>query len=241
MELINSGKKDLTFYFILIILLLSSANSQKIIADSLQLHLQVLPAGLPCICSNESVFYKKEFSMSIKKKEIWRNIRGYEGSYQVSDLGRVRSLDRFFRNRQSYCLLKGRMKKLRLNERGYVIVGLSKQNKIRVHKVHRLVAEAFLKNKKSKPTVNHKNNIKTDNVVENLEWATYQENTDHAIKNKYWNQRGERHPLSKLTEKDVLLIRSLRPFFEVKKLAKIFGVGSPCISVIISRKAWRHI
>lgn len=94
--------------------------------------------------------------------EIWKVIKGYE-KYQVSNLGRVKS---FFS--------KEKILKLR-NHRGYSLVNLSNKT----FKVHRLVAEAFLENETKKPEVNHKNKIKSDNTVSNLEWVTREENIYH--------------------------------------------------------------
>ena len=118
-------------------------------------------------------------------EEIWKDIKGYEGLYQVSNLGRVRSLGHHIRQRNnSKKLCKGQILKPYLNNKGkgYYIIGLSKNNKRKCYLVHRLVAEAFIPNPENKPEVNHKFGITTDNRVTELEWATREEQMLHAYK-----------------------------------------------------------
>ena len=105
------------------------------------------------------------------EQEIWKDIEGFSG-YQISNLGRVKS---YYNNKR--ILLK--QNKI---GRGYYVVNLYKNNISKTSHVHRLVAEAFIENKYNKLTVNHINGLKTDNNVNNLEWATYSENTKHAWK-----------------------------------------------------------
>lgn len=109
-------------------------------------------------------------------EEVWKDVLGYEGMYQVSDLGRVRSLDRHTTNGR---FLKGRLMKQRLNQ-GYLKVKLCKNNKHECRSVHRLVAFAFISNPNNYPVINHKNEIKTDNRVMNLEWCTVKYNTNYG-------------------------------------------------------------
>lgn len=105
--------------------------------------------------------------------EVWVDITGYEGKYQISNKGKVRSLDY---HRQ------GIVKELALkNSRGYLIVGLTKNAKKTFYSVHRLVANAFIPNPLKLPQVNHIDTNKMNNSISNLEWVTAQDNTVHAI------------------------------------------------------------
>lgn len=119
-------------------------------------------------------------------KEIWKDIIGYEGLYQVSNLGRIKSLKRktISRNGNTKYLKseKERILKTVNDNNGYVIVYLCNNGKNKMIRVHRLVAKTFIPNPEMKPVVNHINGIKNDNRLENLEWTTYQENIIHAYK-----------------------------------------------------------
>ena len=113
--------------------------------------------------------------------ETWKNIKGYEGLYQVSSMGRVKSLER------KDCLgriVKERFLKPCIDRYGYLFVNLCAGGKKRTFFVHRLVCQAFHENPDNKPQVNHLNEDKTDNRVCNLEWATAKENLNHGTHNE---------------------------------------------------------
>jgi|LakMenE18May11ns_1017448.scaffolds.fasta_scaffold9683875_2 hypothetical protein len=126
-------------------------------------------------------------------EEIWKSVIGYEGFYEVSNQGRVRSVDRFvmqvINGVQTKCLYKGRILKFTNDNSGYPMVTLSALGKIKTFRIHRLVADVFIENPESKKTVNHINAIKTDNRIENLEWATQLENNVHANYNGLINRK----------------------------------------------------
>lgn len=113
------------------------------------------------------------------EEEIWKDVVGYEGLYQVSSLGRIKSMPNT--KRSSELILVGNDYRF-----GYLRVTLYKiGHKRRMFRVHRMVADAFIQNPQNKPFVNHKNGIKTDNRVDNLEWCTHKENITHAYDNGF--------------------------------------------------------
>ena len=123
--------------------------------------------------------------------EKWKEIQGYEGFYEVSDLGRVRRIDRYvntgiLHNEVRFC--KGRILKQHLKRNGYLAVDLSKDYQIRTISVHRLVAIAFVSGQtKENNYVDHINCNKQDNRAENLEWVSSKENSRRAKQNNLYN------------------------------------------------------
>ena len=120
-----------------------------------------------------------------RSEEEWKAIQGYEGIYEVSNFGNVRSLPRYKRgNFDSKVFIEGKTIKQVKNNRGYYIVQLSKNNKVKNFSVHRLVATAFIPNPNSFPQINHKDEDKTNNKASNLEWTTLKRNINYGTRNK---------------------------------------------------------
>ena len=113
--------------------------------------------------------------------EFWKPICGYEGKYLISNRGRVRTIARQGTN--------DRILKQRIGRNGYCLVMLLKHGKYKTHLVHRLVAIAFIGNPKSLPCVNHKDEDKQNNRVENLEWCSYQYNNNYGTARKRGSEK----------------------------------------------------
>lgn len=148
--------------------------------------------------------------------EIWKDIKGYEGLYQVSNFGEVKSLDRIVKNGNCNMFIKGRKLKQATSTTGYSIAAIQKNGKQQMKKVHRLVLSAFISNPLNKKCVNHINGIKKDNILHNLEWVTYKENTKHAILTGLTN---DKKPISQI--KDGLIIATFNSLSEASKKTNI--------------------
>ena len=117
----------------------------------------------------------------MNENEVWKDVVGYEGLYKVSDRGNVYSVERLnSRGRK----IGGRIMKPNYRRDGYLEVGLSNDGKVKTKLIHRLVTEAFIPNPKKLPEVNHKDEIKTNNRVGNLEWCTRGHNINHGTRNE---------------------------------------------------------
>lgn len=177
---------------------------------------------------------------------VWKPIKNYEGIYEISNNGEVRSLDKKVKVWFGYRRVTGKPLSGEINRDGYCRVQLSNaetNSRDRVY-LHRLVAGAFIGNPSNKPCVNHKDGNKLNNNVDNLEWVTHQENVIHEYATGLCKgPRGELCGSHKLTERQVITIRNSwkEGILLQKELAKMFEVSKECISSIISRRNWKHI
>jgi hypothetical protein len=117
--------------------------------------------------------------------EIWKDIEGYDGYYQISNFGRVKSLSRKSYNGKGYFNSKEKFLKHRATNKGYYNYSLTKNNKTIDFLAHRLIAVAFIDNPLNKKTVNHKDSVRTNNSISNLEWASHRENHCHRVSKIY--------------------------------------------------------
>lgn len=165
-----------------------------------------------------------------KMEEIWKDIPNYEGIYQASNLGRIKSLK----------FGKERVLRHGLHKVGYCYIYLYKRGKGITNLVHRLVAIAFLG--ESDLQVNHKNGIKSDNRLENLEYCTGSENNKHAYDiGLKAGRKGENNPSSKLTRACVERIKYGHQGMTQRAIAEIYGITQSQVSLIRLGKNWKHI
>ena len=122
--------------------------------------------------------------------EEWRQVKGYEGYYEVSNLGRVKRTGNKVKRGNHILTVPIRIMKPLDNGKGYLRVKLTMKNKSRRVMLHRIIADAFIPNPESKPNINHINHDRKDNRIENLEWCTQSENVIHAVKAGRWTQGG---------------------------------------------------
>lgn len=172
------------------------------------------------------------------ENEIWKPVVGWEGLYEVSNHGRVKSL-------RSGKILAG------TNLGGYIIVGLRCFGPARLERVHRLVAKAFIPNPNEYPDIDHLNMAKSDNRAENLEWVTPSENSKRAWRaGAYKDQtfsfkvstKGEKNWHAKLTDQSVVEIRRMHANGEsIRSLAGRFGLVVSSVHRIVRNKTWKHL
>jgi len=172
--------------------------------------------------------------------EIWGDVIGYEGLYQVSDRGRVK------RVAGGQGAQAGRVLKPQLNTvTGYLHVGLSQDGKVSRKYVHRLVLEAHVGSAPSpKHEGNHKSGDRANNRVENLEWVTRAENERHAFRELgHEGAKGEANGSAILTRDDVIEIRELWATGEYlqRELAEMFGISEGAIGHIVRRETWKEV
>lgn len=183
-----------------------------------------------------------------EKEEIeeWRDVPGYVGKYQISSLGRVKSLSRRMRANTGYYISRERIFK-KYNNRGYEEIKLySGDDTFKNVQVHRLVAQSFISNPNNYPQINHIDGNPRNSRVENLEWCTNSMNTKHAydtgLKDPK-NYKGSGNPCSKITEQTVLDIREDRNSgkYSLDQLSEKYNLRKNHISLITNRRIWKHI
>lgn len=173
--------------------------------------------------------------------EVWLPVPGYEGCYEVSSLGRVKSLRRQVAHPTGgLCWRRERILKPGTCHGGYLMVSLCSKGSCIASPVAHLVATAFLGPRPQGMEVCHCNGVRTDNRVENIRYGTPAGN--HADKLAHGtDNRGNKHPLAKLTEANVLEIRALRGVETQANIAKRFGVSGVLVSRVQRREAWKHL
>ncbi len=166
-------------------------------------------------------------------KEEWKRVIGHE-DYQVSNWGKIKSFKRY---------PQGKILSQRINQGGYFYINLCENGKYKSIQVHSLVAKHFVEGYSPTLSVNHKDCDKSNNKHTNLEWVTSKENLRHAFINGLVSiRKGSSCNLSKLKEKDILIIRRLRKRGRThNKIARLYRMSRTNITLILSGKLWKHI
>lgn len=175
---------------------------------------------------------------------MFKPVNGYEGFYEVSSLGKVKSLPKMKLTQWGLRLTKERMLKVTtFHPQGYRFVTLIKEGKRKSHSVHRLVATAFIANINKFPQLNHKDTIKDNNIVDNLEWCTNSFNQLHAFKYGLQDNHGSNHPRAKTVEDEVLKIREIKAGYNLtnREIGQLFGLSKCNVQQIVSRATWTHL
>lgn len=172
--------------------------------------------------------------------EVWKDVEGFEGHYQVSSFGQVKSLPRYRKQKgDGIALIQGRIMALKTTKYGYKTVHLRKDD-INIHpSVHRLVASAFILNPDNKPTVNHIDANKNNNNVSNLEWSSHSEQMQHAVKNDLLEVRGSPKYTKEFKKK--VLNYYLENDISIQKLSVMFGISNRTAGRIVNNGVSRRV
>ena len=164
------------------------------------------------------------------ENEIWKPVVGYEGLYEVSNYGRIRSVDRVVFQQGRNQLYRGRIMATFINNSGYEAIRLSKGNKKKGMLIHRIVAEAFLPNPNSHPYVNHKDETKTNNSADNLEWCSLEYNVNYGT-----STRRRSIKMGKRIYAYSLKGEFLATYFSIREAERVTGVKNRTLCLLLTK------
>lgn len=161
--------------------------------------------------------------------EEWRPVVGFEGLYECSSLGRVRSVKHPVKRPFGDGFAGGKMLKQNPTDRGYLVVCLSKNGKHKCGRVHQLVAKAFIPNPHNLPYINHKDEDKSNNRVSNLEWCSPEYNTNYGTRNKKVSEKMTNGKLSKKVDRFDLNGNYIDTWISINEIQRVLGFHSGAI------------
>lgn len=193
-----------------------------------------------CSLHYQEAFRRKMAQSRVEKNAVvnlpneqWRDIPGYEGEYQVSNLGRVKRVEHTLVRANGHIMLyHERLPKLKTDEDGYLSVALCHKGKIKYERVHRLVAGSFLDNHNNLPQVNHKNGIKNDNRVANLEWCSASSNIRHRIY--------KLGVLPSMVPRKILCVETGETFDSISKASRKYNIAVPNMVAVLRKNKYHH-
>lgn len=223
-------RNNILYIKIIITIFVMLFNSTNVFTNHIQNKLYLGQSHLTVELNSTEI--KPFYIMEDLQNEIWKDVAGYDGLYQISSIGRFRS----FAKKKT--VTKYGIK----NKDGYYVTSMMKKGIRHIVTIHRLVAIHFIPNPENKQCINHKNGIKTDNRVENLEWCTTQENTEHAKINNLI-LKGENNPKSIFTEEQVREIKRKykKNVYSQNMLARDYNCSRSAICHIVMGKTWKGI
>lgn len=167
--------------------------------------------------------------------EVWKDVPGWEGYYEVSSLGRVKGVN------ITHNYHKPRILKASPDKDGYPRVAMCKNGTVKYATVHCLMAQSFMEPDPERPYVNHKDGIKTNCVLDNLEWCTIKENNQHARDTGLVDRRGDKSNFATFSEKEVTQVRRLiSDGLSNKRISEMMGTTPFNIWSIRNGRTWKH-
>ena len=216
-----------------------NGHNKNIIPDGMDIEQLVVANNIMEHYKNLSLENLTTVFEGVTYTEEWEDIVGFEGKYQISTFGRLKSLKRESgNNKNKYDLIV----KQSINKWGYLECHLT-NDKVFMRRTNRLVAFAFIPNPENKPQVNHKDGVKINNCIWNLEWMTRSENDLHAHRIGLKNQTGDNNNGRKLNSTQVVEMRKLHATgnYKLKELSDIYKVVESHVWLIVNNGIWKSL